>query len=144
MDVRMRGYRQSGCFGDDKNLLALMVIEPPPPFPRVQPSMQSPYQIICSQFPHFLHDIHWTSLVNGWKYVSTAKLRLASTHDNNFSSYEVINNTATSPSPSPEALMYKKNSSQLFQLKLFALLQIITWSKDLNIQSAITSTISDI
>ena len=51
------------------------------------------------------------------------------------------NNTATSPSP--EALIYTENSSQLFQLKLFALLQIITQSKYLNIQSAITSTISD-
>jgi len=51
------------------------------------------------------------------------------------------NNTVTSPSP--EALMYTENSSQLFQLQLFALLQIITQSKYLNIQSAITSTISD-
>jgi hypothetical protein len=40
--------------------------------------------------------------------------------------------------------MYTENSSQLFQLKLFALLQSITQSKYLNIQSAITSTISDI
>ena len=80
-------------------------------------------------------------MVNRGKYVSTARLRSASTHDNNFSSYEVIINTATSPSP--EALMYTENSSQLFQLKLHAMLHIITQSKYLNIQSAITSTISD-
>jgi hypothetical protein len=39
--------------------------------------------------------------------------------------------------------MYTENSPQLFQLKLSALLQIITQSKYLNIQSAITSKISD-